>query len=279
MKKILIILAVCVLTVGTLLGLNFVDGIPYRELVYSGISALYLVVGSIALRVVTRKTSVVKYFKLKPFRVRDTFIFIWMLLATISGSYLFNFAEFNIWALFNVEMPVSDLSGMSTGNVWLMFLAVGVIPAVFEELFFRGAVTSSLRDNGQALAIFVSAGFFFLIHGSVFGSLSTIFAGVCFGLLTLVTGSIFAAMLAHLLNNMITYLLNLYAARLSVVGLEGMIVYALIFVFLLSAYFALSCIYKKLKKESHGKNVTVYNEGELVWEKQRELKGKSAKDL
>jgi len=277
MKKILVVAIVCVLTVGTLFGLSFVDNIPYRELVYAGISALYLIGGCIALRVVTRKMSTVKYLNLKPLRLKDSFIVIWFLFAVISGSYLLTFAEMRFWALFDIEMKVGSLEGMSVDNVWIMLVSVGVIPAVFEELFFRGAVLSSFKDRGKVVALLLSSLFFFVIHGSVFGSLSTVYAGVCFGILTLVTGSVFAAMLAHLINNLLTYVLNMYSAKLSVVGLENMIVYALIFVFLLSAYLALSCVYNKFKSESEEK-ATVYNEGELVWENQKRLKEKDAKD-
>jgi len=277
MKKILVLIIVCALSVGTMFGLNFIENIPYRELVYAGISALYLIAGCIFLRLSTRKMSTVKYLSLKPLRLRDTFIVVWMLLGIISGSYLLTFLEIRFWALFDIEMTVSSFSGMSVDNVWMMIIAVGVIPAIFEELFFRGAVLSSFKDNGTVVALLVSGLFFFLLHGTPFGSLSAIFAGMSFGLLTLVTGSVFAAMLAHLINNMLTYILHMYSEKLSVVGLENMVVYALIFVFLLSAYAALSCIYKKFKKESVEK-VTVYNEGELVWKNQRRSKGKGAKD-
>lgn len=271
MKKILIIVLVCVFSVGTLIGLNFVPEIPMRQLVYAGVSAFYLLLGSFILKSTCRKMKVSRFFRLRPLRLRDSFLFLWMMLAVISGSYLLSYAEMKLWELFGIGMT-SGFADYGTESILILFLAVGLMPAVFEELFFRGAVCEALDFKNWFLVLLTSAFFFFLLHGTPFGSLSIIFSGLVFGILTDITGSIFSAMLAHLINNILSYGLEVYSEKLSVVGLDNLIVYALGLVFLISVYGALTCTYRKFKN-APAEKAAVYNEGEVIWEKRAKRKG------
>lgn len=82
-------------------------------------------------------------------------------------------------------------------------LALAAATAVSEELFFRGALLPVLGVWGQALL-------FGLLHPATRRGWSytayTFFAGVLFGYATLLTGSLWAAILAHFTVNLIGFL-------------------------------------------------------------------------
>ncbi len=91
-----------------------------------------------------------------------------------------------------------------TAPLWLVWLVIGVTPAICEELFFRGFVLSGLRRLGIVPALLVSALLFGLAHSSVYRLLPTAFLGLLFGYAVWRTGSIACSITAHALNNVLT---------------------------------------------------------------------------
>ena len=95
-------------------------------------------------------------------------------------------------------------------------LALALLPALVEELFFRGALLSGLEKWGQGAAILVSSLCFALVHGSAANFLGPLVAGLLFGYLTVITGSLWPAVVGHLCNNLVYlwmgYVLKRYAA-------------------------------------------------------------------
>jgi sodium transport system permease protein len=84
---------------------------------------------------------------------------------------------------------------------WKLALLLVVIPAVVEEIFFRGIVLNGLSGRRVAVAVLGSALAFGIYHVSFFRLLPTAFLGVLLALTTLWSGSIFPSMLWHALNN------------------------------------------------------------------------------
>lgn len=90
--------------------------------------------------------------------------------------------------------------GDTSPLVMVLFLAL--IPAVCEELFFRGYALSGLRGGlGKAGAVVVVAIAFGIYHHSVHRLFVTTALGLLLGLLVIQYRSIWPAMLAHLLHN------------------------------------------------------------------------------
>lgn len=85
-------------------------------------------------------------------------------------------------------------------------LTFAFIPALCEELFFRGVILSEYRSLGGANAVIVSALSFAMVHFSYDNFLVYFFSGAVFGFSAIVTRSIFTPMILHMINN----LLNLY---------------------------------------------------------------------
>ncbi len=95
-----------------------------------------------------------------------------------------------------LETMLSELS-----TVQMLFL-MALTPAICEELFFRGAVFSSLRRGlSTGKALLWQTLFFAAAHGSVHRILPTAILGLLLGLLTLRARALWPAMLFHFAYN------------------------------------------------------------------------------
>jgi len=77
------------------------------------------------------------------------------------------------------------------------------LPALGEELFFRGALFTIIKDwtKKKHLTIFITAFLFSAIHLQFYGFLPRFLLGMGFGYLFVFTGSLWAPIFAHFLNN------------------------------------------------------------------------------
>ena len=84
----------------------------------------------------------------------------------------------------------------------MQFLALCVMPAIAEELLFRGAFQGLMRPCGSAAAIFAPA----LLYLDLAQGLTAFACGVFLGWLAERSGSILPGMLLHLVNNALAFL-------------------------------------------------------------------------
>lgn len=88
----------------------------------------------------------------------------------------------------------------------MQFLALCVMPAIAEELLFRGAFQGLMRPCGSAAAIFAPALLFGVLHLDLAQGLTAFACGVVLGWLAERSGSILPGMLLHLVNNALAFL-------------------------------------------------------------------------
>lgn len=85
----------------------------------------------------------------------------------------------------------------------LGFALLGILPAFCEEPFFRGILFRGLaRSWGSGAALAVTAVLFSLAHAWPVQAATMLFAGLYFGLVVWLTGSLWAGVLAHAINNL-----------------------------------------------------------------------------
>jgi sodium transport system permease protein len=85
---------------------------------------------------------------------------------------------------------------------WQVVLLLGLVPAVCEEIAFRGFILSGFRHLGHKWrAIVYSALFFGLVHGVLQQSLIACLLGVVIAYVAVQSGSILPGMLFHLTHN------------------------------------------------------------------------------
>ena len=105
----------------------------------------------------------------------------------------------------------------------MQFLALCVMPAIAEELLFRGAFQGLMRPCGSAAAIFAPALLFGVLHLDLAQGLTAFACGVFLGWLAERSGSILPGMLLHLVNNTLAFLtmyLRYYAPTEASFGVE-----------------------------------------------------------
>ena len=98
------------------------------------------------------------------------------------------------------------------GGLLLNLVIVALIPAVGEELTFRGVLQQSLtRKMNPHVAIILSAAIFSFIHFQFYGFLPRMFLGILLGYMFYITGSLWTSILMHFVNNgtaVVLYYLN-----------------------------------------------------------------------
>ncbi len=97
---------------------------------------------------------------------------------------------------------------MGTGRGVYMVVAVCAVAPIFEELICRGVILESVRSKrGAWAACVISALIFGVIHISPQSMLNAFVIGLLLGFLYLRTNSIFAPIIIHSVNNLLSYLL------------------------------------------------------------------------
>jgi sodium transport system permease protein len=92
-------------------------------------------------------------------------------------------------------------------NAWLPFVLIALLPAICEELAFRGFILSGLRHIGHKWwAIGLSAVFFGVAHGMLQQSLMAALTGTVIGFIAVQTGSLLPCMLFHFTHNSLAVL-------------------------------------------------------------------------
>ncbi|MCX6921958.1 MAG: type II CAAX endopeptidase family protein, partial [Verrucomicrobia bacterium] len=85
---------------------------------------------------------------------------------------------------------------------WQLLVFMTVLPGIFEELTFRGMLLHGLhRRLRPAVLVLVVGVVFGIYHVALFRFVPTACLGIMFAAVTLLTGSIYPAMLWHALNN------------------------------------------------------------------------------
>ena len=106
-------------------------------------------------------------------------------------------SEAQIAILTEKMLNVSTLGAL----LFNMFL-VAVVPALGEELFFRGTIQRLLSDwKGALFAIWITAFVFSAIHMQFYGFLPRMLLGAFLGYLLLWSGSLWLPIIAHFVNN------------------------------------------------------------------------------
>jgi sodium transport system permease protein len=121
-----------------------------------------------------------------------------------------NSAAVAVFRLANIFLPVSEelLRNTSESLIppgiphWQLFIFLAVLPALCEEIAFRGILLSGLRHRLRPLALTITVGLIFgLFHMTLFRIAPTAVLGIILTAIALWTGSIFPGMLLHMGNN------------------------------------------------------------------------------
>lgn len=98
---------------------------------------------------------------------------------------------------------------LSVDNIWLGILLIGILPAVTEELLFRGVVQNSfIRKYSPAVGIIVSSIIFGIYHMNWLQGINAVLIGLALGYLYYKTKSLWITMLFHFGNNALSVIID-----------------------------------------------------------------------
>jgi uncharacterized protein len=110
------------------------------------------------------------------------------------------------------SMTKALLDFNSIQQLILTILYIGLLPALVEELFFRGCLQNILLQHFPKSkawkAILITAVIFGLLHGQMQTLLPRVFLGILLGLLYYYSGSLWLSIIAHFFNNGIQVVFN-----------------------------------------------------------------------
>jgi sodium transport system permease protein len=98
---------------------------------------------------------------------------------------------------------------LSSTPLLALILALAIVPAIAEELLFRGAIYRLMTATSSARAAVVAQALVFgVFHGSIYRFLPTALLGLVLGELRRRTGSVVPGMIAHAMTNAIILLID-----------------------------------------------------------------------
>lgn len=181
----------------------------------------------------------------------------------ISANYIAQLFSIDL-SIFGLETMYSDVKTGSTSILEHItyIIAVSIVPAVTEELVYRGCVMGRLRKYGDGFALITSAILFGMMHGNFTQAPFAFVVGLAAGWAVIYTNSIFPAMIIHGLNNFMSVIADICYENLELAGYDTfyvdfvyMLIYTTVFALALVAVYMFSkkdknfCKFKKYEGE------------------------------
>ena len=159
--------------------------------------------------------------------------------ALISGCLLLsiNFSgESSLEGSFSLyDTFVSKYNATPLGALWLI-LAYAALPAIGEELIFRGILCAEYDRYGVICSVTVSSLWFSLLHFNFAKITVYIFAGLVLSLLLYATRSLYTVMIVHFIYNLFGIFGQQYITEFYITaGSIGVVIIILIMILLLSS--------------------------------------------
>jgi hypothetical protein len=101
------------------------------------------------------------------------------------------------------QLTEAFLSTTSVQGFMVNMVMIAVLPAIGEELFFRGLIQKQFIEWTRKpwVGILLASAFFSFLHMQFYGFVPRFYLGLVFGVMYYWSGSIWVPMLAHFLNN------------------------------------------------------------------------------
>jgi membrane protease YdiL (CAAX protease family) len=169
--------------------------------------SIALYVGYLAVFLVLSEKDPVREYNINP-RVRpmDAGKMIFLGVVSLCSFLLLQFAFIDLFS--RLGLDAGDETVLDGWGQYLMSVFVmAVLPAVIEELLFRGVILKSLKQYGTVMAVLLSSAMFAAFHLNPAQTVYQFILGIMFAAIALRTGNLVLCMLLHFINNflIITY--------------------------------------------------------------------------
>ena len=140
------------------------------------------------------------------------------------------------------KLPASSIVITNVGEFVLFTFLVGLLPAFFEEIFFRGLMLGGLKRTGTIFSVLLVGLCFSLYHASLSQLIYQFIYGVVLSYLAKKSGSVIPAMIAHFINNALVLTLTFFFKMTDAVTTEYLIAIGIL---LLYGAFLILYFYRK----------------------------------
>ena len=122
-------------------------------------------------------------------------------------SFLLNYIVYFVTSMTDVSLDISMVSVQGSRGANTAFLIASVlIPAFIEEIYLRGIVQSVISVELDQKHLIIFSGFLFaLLHASLQNFIGPLVAGCFYAWLVCTLGSVWYAVLAHCIHNILYY--------------------------------------------------------------------------
>jgi len=145
--------------------------------------------------------SLCRHYDIKPPRVFDTVSLVVLALVFIVTFLLLNGGAVAVFELLGYSPPSVDVTIPTFWHYVLVVFAMAVLPAIVEELVFRGVILHNLLRYGRVWAVIMSALLFSLFHMSPAQTVAQFALGILLAYLYLARGNMVYPMILHFINN------------------------------------------------------------------------------
>lgn len=130
----------------------------------------------------------------------------YFLIALLMQFGLLSLAELNglflqFLGLFGYVSPEINLPSLDSFGFVGVLIVVAVLPAIFEEIIFRGFLLKGMKPFGTLGAVLVCGGLFALYHQNPAQTIYQFCCGAAFAWVAIQAGSILPTVVSHFLNN------------------------------------------------------------------------------
>lgn len=154
-----------------------------------------------------------------------------------------------------VDHIVPEMTSIGGASDAAVVLTIALVPAICEELFFRGIILAEYRVFGSFNAVLFSAICFSMIHFSIEAFPLYLFSGIVLGAAATVTKSIFIPIIIHFISNLLSIYVSDSFVRVTVQKSGGFFAAFIVgAIMLLSLVLVLSNTEKVFYKRSEAKN-------------------------
>ena len=114
---------------------------------------------------------------------------------------------------FGYQGTIPQLPNLNGFGLVATIFCIAVLPAIFEEIFFRGVLLKGLRSFGTVGGIFLCGALFALYHQNPAQTIYQFICGIAFAFLAVRSGSVLPTIISHFLNNTIVIVLTRFGIQ------------------------------------------------------------------
>lgn len=176
--------------------------------------------------------------------------------ALFSGAMLLSILFGGTSSLGNSSTAFESASANGPWATVLMWLVLAILPALLEELFFRGVMLAEYERRGAVRGVLMTALLFALCHFDIRNLPVYLFTGALLALTRFATDSLFATVILHALYNTVSLFGQRYLNALyDFTGNLELFIFLLILIFLVSTIFLCHTgmrLYRRREQEQEG---------------------------